>query len=118
MEIKSYKDLIVWQKAVVLVGEVYKVCDQLPKTEQYILCSQMIRSAISIPANIAEGHARRYRNEFLQFLSIAYGSSTELETHLIICKERYTKISYDQANGLLTEVQKMLLVMLKNLRSK
>ncbi len=117
MGIKSYKDLIVWQKSIALVSEVYKICHSLPKFEIYILASQMIRSAISIPANIAEGHARRYRAEFLQFLSIAYASSTELETHLIICKAQYTTIDYTKADALLIEVQKMLISLLKTLRT-
>ncbi len=118
MEIKSYKNLIVWQKSIELVKEVYKISHGLPKFELYILVSQMTRAAISIPANIAEGHARRYRAEFLQFLSIAYGSSTELETHLIICKSQYTNIDYSNADCLLLAVQKKLMSLLKTLRIK
>lgn len=114
--IKTYKDLIVWQKATELVKEMYKIANQLPTKEQFILISQMLRAAISIPSNIAEGWARNHKIEYLRFLSIAYASSTELETQLIITKEQYSQINYQPAESLLLEVQKMLLVLKKNLK--
>ena len=86
MNIKSYKDLEVWQKAIELVVECYQIARSFPKNEVYGLGSQMQRAAVSIPANIAEGRARQHTKEFLQSLSIAYGSLAELETHIEIAK--------------------------------
>ncbi len=88
MAIKTYKDLIVWQKAIDLVKEIYKIAKQLPVEEKFILVPQMIRTAISIAANIAEGWARNHKIEFIRFINISYGSSTELETHLIVAKSQ------------------------------
>ena len=100
-----------------LVSEIYAIARQLPKFELYILCSQMIRAAVSVPANIAEGWARNYRAEFIRFLSIAYGSALELETHLLICQKQYPDLNYDKAFALLTEVEKMLSVFIIKLKS-
>ena len=88
--IKDYKDLIVWQKAMDLVVEVYALVKFLPKEEVYALSSQIRRAAISIPSNIAEGQARNSTKEFIQFLAIAKGSKAELETQLLLC----VKIGY------------------------
>ena len=86
----SYRDLIVWQKAMDLVDEVYSLTKHLPREELFALSDQMRRAAVSIPSNIAEGHGRKARKEFLQFLSIARGSVFELETQLSICvRQRY-----------------------------
>jgi four helix bundle protein len=111
---QGYKDLIVWQKSIHLVKLVYKVCDQMPKSEQFILISQMLRCSISIPSNIAEGWSRNRKLEFIRFLEIAYASSCELETQLIIAKDRYFTISYDEIFSLLTEIQKMLSKLISN----
>ena len=81
---QSYKDLVVWQKSVDLVILVYQLTKCFSKDELYSLTSQMRRSAISIPSNIAEGSFRAGKKEFIQFLHIAYGSGAELETQLII----------------------------------
>lgn len=86
MKIQSYKELIVWQKAITLVKEVYILTSLFPKEEQFIIIPQIRRAAISIPSNIAEGYARRSHKEYLQFYSISYGSCLELETQLIIAK--------------------------------
>ncbi|OGE05668.1 four helix bundle protein [Candidatus Curtissbacteria bacterium RIFOXYB1_FULL_41_59] len=84
---RSYKDLIVWQKAFKLALNVYEVTKKFPKEEVYGLTSQMRRCAISIPSNIAEGYARHRRLEYIQFLQIAFASGAELETQLLIAKE-------------------------------
>jgi four helix bundle protein len=84
--IRSYKDLIVWQKAFKLALAVYEVTKKFPKEEQYGLVSQMRRSAISIPSNIAEGYARHRRLEYIQFLQIAFASGAELETQPLIAR--------------------------------
>lgn len=117
MPIKSYKDLIVWQKAVDLVDVVYKIVFFLPKQEQYILVSQMLRAAISIASNIAEGHRRNHKAEYIQFLSIALASAAELETQLIITKRQYPQINYEKAEILVEEVQKMLYVLIFKIKN-
>lgn len=114
MEIKSYKDLLVWQKAIELVNEIYLVTKQFPNNEQFVLTAQMLRAAISIPSNIAEGWARNYKLEFTRFLSIAIASAAELETQIIIAKTQYPKISYQKPESLTIEIQKMLLSLIKS----
>jgi four helix bundle protein len=84
--VKSYRDLEVWQKAMAMVVECYKITKQFPKDEIYGLTFQLRRAAVSIPANIAEGRERQHTREFVQHLSIAYGSLAELETHLQIAQ--------------------------------
>jgi len=84
MVVHGYKDLEVWQKAMELVVKVYIVSKKLPRDELYGLTSQMRRSAVSIPSNIAEGRGKRSTKDFMRFLSIAYGSLAELETQMLI----------------------------------
>ncbi|QQR50691.1 four helix bundle protein [Candidatus Nomurabacteria bacterium] len=110
---KSYKDLIVWQKGIDLVNEIYVMTKKFPKSEQFSLTSQMLRAAISIPSNIAEGWSRNYQTEFGRFLSIAIASAAELETQVIIAKRQYPEISYMKAESLVFEIQKMLLSLIK-----
>ncbi len=116
-QILSYKDLIVWQKSNDLVLEIYKITRQFPKHELYGLCSQTQRAAISIPSNIAEGHARNHTKEFIQFLGIAFGSTAELETQILLMEKLYPNFDYLIAKSLLLQVQKMLLALIKKLRS-
>ena len=82
MSVRSYRELEVWQKAMNLVVECYEVGERFPKTELYGLAAQLRRAAVSVPANIAEGQGRSHTKEFLNHLSIAYGSLMEVETHL------------------------------------
>ena len=82
---EGYRDLIVWQKAMELVRETYKIVKKLPKEETYALSDQMRRAAVSIPSNIAEGQARNSTKEFMNYLSIARGSNAELYTQFMIC---------------------------------
>jgi len=89
-DIKDFKDLIVWQKAMDLVVEVYNLVKKLPKEEQFALSDQMRRAVISIPSNIAEGRGRYSIKEYTHFLSVAKGSNAELETQLLLC----VKINY------------------------
>jgi len=86
-KIRSYKDLRIWQKSIELVKEIYLITKEFPKEEIYGLTSQMRRSAISIPSNIAEGKMRQHTNEYIQFLYIALGSCAELDTQLVIAGE-------------------------------
>ncbi len=80
----TYRDLIVWQRSIDLVEEVYKQSRSFPVEERYCLTVQMRRSAISVPSNIAEGQGRSTTRDFIHFLTIAYGSLRELETQVII----------------------------------
>ena len=84
MSIKSYEDLQVWQMAIDLVVECYRATEDFPLDERFGLTGQLRRAAVSIPANIAEGHARSHRREYLNFLSVAQGSAAELNTRLRI----------------------------------
>jgi len=83
---KTHKDLDVWKKSIEMVASIYKITSSFPKEELYGLTSQIRRSAVSLPSNIAEGAARNHVNEFRQFLYIALASGAELETQLIIAK--------------------------------
>ena len=83
----SFRQLIVWQKSIELVKIIYQITESFPKKETYGLTSQMRRSAVSIPSNIAEGFKRQHLKEFKQFLNISYGSLGELETQVIISSE-------------------------------
>ncbi len=109
-EIKSYKDLIVWKKSIVLVKETYKITSSFPKSESYSLVDQMRRAAVSIPSNIAEGYGRKTRKDYGQFCSIAYGSLLELETQIEIAKELkfVTKETIELEESLIGEVGRML----------
>jgi four helix bundle protein len=84
MQVKSFRDLIAWQKAIDLIVTVYQACREYPRDEIYGLTSQTKRSAVSVASNIAEGQARNSTREFQHFLSIANGSLAELETQLVI----------------------------------
>ena len=118
MYIESYKQLIVWQKSIELVFEVYTITEKFPKSELYGLSNQMRRSAVSIPSNIAEGYKRKGLSEYVQFLSIADASAAELETQTIIAKRLYSKLDFYKEESLLTEVQKMLPVIITKLKAK
>ena len=86
-KLKGFKDLIVWQKAYKLTLGIYKATVQFPRDEQYGLPSQIRRASVSVVSNIAEGYTRRNRAEYIQFLSIAYASLSELETQLLLSKD-------------------------------
>lgn len=106
----KYSELVVWQKAMDLVENVYGLTEKFPNEEKFGLTNQLRRAAVSIPANIAEGHGRKYTNAFLNHLSIASGSLMELETLFQISK-RLGLIDKDTQNLLLAqtdEIGKML----------
>ena len=112
-----YKDLIVWQKSYQLTLEIYSLSKSFPKEEIFGITSQMRRAAISIPSNISEGNSRGGKKEYVQFLRVALGSSTELETQLMLCRDLHLikDIDYTRINTLLNEVIKMLSVLIKKL---
>jgi four helix bundle protein len=109
-KVKSYKDLLVWQKGISLVKKIYHLTQTFPDAEKFGLVSQMRRAAVSIPSNIAEGQARRARKEFIQFLSHSEGSVAELETQVILGVELgYCALADTQEiTALTTELSKML----------
>jgi four helix bundle protein len=120
MKIQSYRDLLVWQKAMDLVVECYRFANELLKSETYGLIGQIQRASISIPANIAEGHGRDHMGDYLRHLSIANGSLMELETHLLLIGRLGYRPEND-AEPLLarcSEVGKMLAGLSKSLRNK
>lgn len=107
---KSYKDLIVWQRAMSLVTEVYKLTVNFLKIEIYGLTSQIRCCSVSIPSNIAEGRARKSSLEYRRFLIIAYGSGAELETQIKITKNIYSDDNFNFIiiDNLLNEIMRML----------
>ena len=113
----SYKDLVVWQRSIELVVAVYELTEQFPPEEKFGLASQMRRAAISVPSNIAEGKSRRTKKDYTHFMRIAYGSASELETQIIVCKKLPfgKQLDYNVADGFLEEVLKMLNVMTSKL---
>ena len=108
--VQSHRDLVVWQKAMDLAVEVYRLTACFPADERFRLVSQIARAVSSIPANIAEGHARGSRKEYANFVAIAKGSLMETETFLTLA----TRLGYlkpcqvDPAQQLITEISKML----------
>jgi len=107
---KSYKDLFVWQKGILLAKKVYLLTRVFPDAEKFGVISQMRRAAVSVPSNIAEGQARHTRKEFIQFLSHADGSLAEIETQLILSVELKfcTQKDTEEITNLTTELSKML----------
>lgn len=120
MSIKSYKELIVWQKSIQLVKEIFILTAKFPKSELYGLISQIRRAAVSIPSNIAEGNGRNSRKEYCHSLAIAYGSALELETQLIIAKELdfVEGKEFLHIEQLLNEVLRMLNSMREKMRNR
>ena len=118
--VRSYKDLLVWQKGIVLVKCIYRLTEPFPAAEKFGLVSQMRRAAVSIPSNIAEGQCRRTRGEFIQFVSHSEGSLAELETQLIVSVELGYCTSADirEVAELTTELSKMLDSLRRKLEAK
>lgn len=107
------------EKSIDLVEQIYKFTKQFPKEELYGITNQMRRCAVSIPANIAEGSGRKNKAEFIQFLHIALGSASELETHLIISQRLgfLSSNSYDEIMNALNEIIKMICGLINSLNS-
>jgi four helix bundle protein len=119
MAIGHYKNLIVWQKSMDLVIEVYKLTENYPKLEIYGLGGHTRKTAISIPSNIAEGSKRSSQKDYRHFLFNAYGSGAELETQIELAKrlDYAQKEDYAKVDALLNEVMRMLNRMCKDLDS-
>ena len=113
----SYRDLLVWQRAIQMTIAIYRLTSGFPKEEQYGLTSQLRRAAVSVASNIAEGYGRGTRGEYKQFLGMARGSNYEVQTQLVITRE----INYGDplilidAEELSNEVGRMLAAIMKKL---
>jgi len=116
--VKTHKDLDIWKKGIDLVTDIYKITGKFPKEEIYGLTSQMRRSAISYPSNIAEGAAKNSKSDYIRFIYISLGSLSELETQVIISKN----LGFvPDVNDLLKEIEilrKMTLNFIKYLKNK
>ena len=113
----NYKELLVWKRAMEIVEDVYALSNQLPDHVKYSFSSQIIRSSLSIPSNIAEGAGRGTLKEYCRFLDISNGSCFELETQLILV-ERIFEINTSKIVSKTIEVQKMTAALKKALRKK
>ena len=120
MVAKDHKDLIVWQKSMDLLVEVYRLVKKLPKEETYALSDQMRRAVVSIPSNIAEGRGRSSEKDFLRFLFMARGSRAELETQILACirLNYFEEIEAEPALNLSSEISSMLNSMINKLSLK
>ncbi|MBQ6165361.1 MAG: four helix bundle protein [Clostridia bacterium] len=120
MRVNSFEDLVVWQKSMDLVAEIYRLLRLLPKEELYSLSSQMRRAAISIPSNIAEGQQRDSIHEYIHFLTISRGSCGELLTQLMICN-RLDYLSENETGPIIDltrQVNRMLTALITGLKNK
>ena len=115
----TFQDLLVWQRGIDLVASVYLASAGWPNSEMFGLVSQARRAAVSIPANIAEGHGRGSPKEFARFLAIARGSLRELETHLIIALRLkfLNQLEYDRTKTMCDEVGRLLQGLMRKLES-
>lgn len=106
MKVKNYQELIVWQRAMDFVEEIYSGSKTFPREEIYGLTAQIRRAAVSIPSNIAEGQGRRTTADFVRHLSIAYGSLREVETQLFI-SGRLRYLSDERVSGLIARASEV-----------
>ncbi len=115
-KINSFKDLIVWQKGMLILKLTYTITSKLPQSEMFGLASQLRRCALSIPSNISEGQGRGTRKDFANFLHIALGSLSELETQILFLESEYKNISIGNILTEIEEERKMLSSMIKKLK--
>ncbi|MEE9910711.1 MAG: four helix bundle protein [Deltaproteobacteria bacterium] len=115
---KDYKELEVWKKGISLVLKIYEITKIFPKEERYALTDQIKRAAVSIPSNIAEGASRNTTKEFVQFLYIALGSASELETQIIIAEKLGYIKSEQVLHSEITAIRKMLNALITTLKKK
>lgn len=117
---RNFREYDIWIDAMQLVQDVYDLVDNFPSNEKFILSSQITRSAISIPSNIAEGASRASEKDFARFLEIALGSSFELETQLRIASQRnyFTSSELEFLLNNITSLQKRIFALRKNVLNK
>ena len=119
VDVRSYRDLKVWQQGMDLAGAAYQLTTSMPKSELYGLTSQIRRSAASFPANIAEGYGRGSSGSYIQFLKTARGSLLELETHILLA-ERIGMLSSEQSGPFLMRadnIGKMLSALIRSIQT-
>ena len=118
-KIKTFRDLIAWQKSYKLALNVYRATSAFPEEERFGLATQMRRAVSSVPANIAEGFGRQGRKELIQFLQIAQGSLLELETHIQLAADlKYLKNSTTDLNDSAAEAERVLSALIHSLKQK
>jgi four helix bundle protein len=119
-KIKTYRDLIIWQKSLALVTEIYKITRTFPKDETYGLTAQMRRCAVSIPSNIAEGYGRNSSSDYVRFLRIAMGSLYELQTQLEISLNlKYLKVhNFKKLFESSREIERMLSSLIRKMNAR
>lgn len=119
-EIRTHKDLKIWQRSVALVTRVYAITEKFPKSEMWGLTNQIRRASVSVPSNIAEGSGRRSDKELVQFLHIASGSLAELETQFIIANNLgfIANNEYSEVEQEIHEIIRMVSAMSKNILNK
>ena len=115
---RNHKDLDVWKKSIDLVAQIYEISKGFPKEEAYGLQGQIRRAVVSIPANISEGASRNTKKEYIQFLYIALGSASEVETHLIVSQKIGFISAIDDALADIENIKKMLNGLISFLRKK
>jgi len=113
-----HKQLDVWQKAMVLVTNIYTLTKQFPSDEKFGLTNQICRASVSIPSNIAEGAARQTNKELIQFLYISLGSASEVETQLLIAQNLNYIDSIDNVYNDLQSIKRMLIGLIKSKQAK
>ncbi|MFZ1939111.1 MAG: four helix bundle protein [Terracidiphilus sp.] len=115
----SFKDLVIWQRAVQLCLEIYRLTAVFPKAEQFGLSNQLRRASVSIASNIAEGWGRSTRGEYLQFLGHARGSLCELQSQLVIAKALGFGLveSHQPVEDMSADVSRLLIALTKKMRS-
>lgn len=118
IKLRTYKDLIAWQKSYKLCLDIFEATKLFPRSELFALTNQIKKSALSIPSNIAEGYTRQSTQDYLRFLNIAYSSLAELETQILLAKDlKYiTKDTYTQIKQLHEEVQRIMYGLIKSLK--
>jgi four helix bundle protein len=115
---KSHRDLDVWNRSMSLVTDVYRLSQGFPDTEMFGLTSQMRRAAVSVPSNIAEGAGRATDKDFVRFLSIAQGSLSELETHLLIARNLGYATDVKGHETLISDLRKMLRGLINSVKNR
>jgi four helix bundle protein len=113
-----YRDLLVWQKSVSLIKEVYAEADKLPKSEEYNLKQQLKRAVVSVSLNIAEGKNRRTAKDFMNFLNISSGSLIEIEAILLICEELGFLHNLEDLLSHIEELAKMINSLIASIQHK
>lgn len=120
MTVKDYKELMVWQKGIEIVDNIYRITVNFPSQELYGLSTQMRRAAVSIPSNIAEGFMRQHTKEYIQFLRISLGSCAELDTQMIISIKRcyLSKNEFDCLQEEINHEMRMMLCLIRSLEGR